>query len=258
MSKQTINVTLSVFLLAFIVVFGAGCGPCRTATGVAPLLAPQYFTVQTLGYSNQNRPIDLFTAGNGPETIFIFSAIHGNEQAGMTLVYELMERLRERGELLVGRRLIIIPVANPDGVVRNSRGNANGIDLNRNFPAANRENSEVFGFSALSEPESKLLHDLIHRTRPMRIVSLHQPLKCIDYDGPAGDLSAHIAAYCSLPAKKLGARPGSFGAYAGETLGIPIITLELERADDILTADQLWQRYGMAMIAAITYPNAPY
>ena len=257
MSKQTINVSLSVFF-AFIVVFGAGCGPCRRSADIAPILTPQQFTVQTLGYSNENRPIDLFTAGNGPDTIFIFSAIHGNEQAGMTLAFELMERLRERSELLKGRQCIIIPIANPDGVVRNTRGNANRIDLNRNFPAANRENSEVFGFIALSEPESKLLHDLIHRTRPSRIVSLHQPLKCIDYDGPAKDLAAHMGAYCALPVKKLGARPGSFGAYAGETMGIPIITLELERADDMLTADQLWQRYGMAMIAAITYPNAPY
>ena len=236
----------------------AGCAPAKRSPAVAPIITPQFFNVQTLGYSIENRPIDLYLAGSGYETIFIFATIHGDEQAGIPLTHRLMERLRHRQDLLEMYRILIIPVANPDGVVRNSRGNANGIDLNRNFPATNRENSAVFGYYALSEPESKILYDLIQKYRPIRIVSIHQPLKCIDYDGPAEELARHMAAYCPLPVKKLGARPGSFGAYAGEKLGIPIITLELERADDYLTTDQLWQRYGAALLAAITYPQQPY
>lgn len=258
MKKQTTRISLSLLAPLLFSLFAGGCGPGKRSPGAAPILTPQHFTVQTLGYSVEKRPIDLYMAGSGPEVIFIFSAIHGNEQTGTPLVHTLMERLRQRDDLLEGRQFLIIPVANPDGVMRNHRENANGIDLNRNFPAANRENSEIFGYLALSEPESKLLYDLIHRNRPIRIVSIHQPLKCIDYDGPAEELATLMGAYCSLPVKKLGARPGSFGAYAGETLGIPIITLELERADDYLSAEQLWERYGMALMATITFPNSPY
>ncbi len=242
-------------------VFGValtGCAPVERTGAVGPIATPQHFTVQTVGYSVENRPIDLYIAGNGPETIFIFSTIHGDEQAGIPLSYRLMDRLRHRRDLMENRTLLIMPNANPDGVVRNTRGNANGVDLNRNFPADNRENSTAFGYYGLSEPESRILYDLIHKYRPVRIVSLHQPLKCIDYDGPAEELAHHMAAYCHLPVRKLGARPGSFGSFAGEKLGIPVITLELERADDDLTTEQLWQRYGAAMLAAISYPNHPF
>ncbi len=250
----------AVYLCAAVVVGAAlaGCAPVARTGAVGPIATPQHFTVQTVGYSVENRPIDLYIAGNGPETVFIFSTIHGDEQAGIPLSYRLMDRLRGRRDLMQNRTLLIMPNANPDGVVRNTRGNANGVDLNRNFPAENRENSAAFGYYGLSEPESRILYDLIHKYRPVRIVSIHQPLKCIDYDGPAEQLAHHMGAYCHLPVRKLGARPGSFGSFAGEKLGIPVITLELERADDDLTTEQLWQRYGAAMLAAISYPNHPF
>lgn len=235
-----------------------GCASGKRPSSVELIKTPKLFTVQTLGYSNDKRPIDLYLAGNGPETILILSAIHGDEQAGTPLAYKLLETLRQREDILASRRLLVIPVANPDGVARNTRGNAYGIDLNRNFQAANRENSVTYGFLPLSEPESKILYQLLDTYKPNRIVSIHQPLNCIDYDGPAEALANQMAAYCPLPVTKLGARPGSFGAYAGETLAIPIVTMELERSDDNLDADQLWQKYGMSLMAAVMYPQAPY
>ena len=258
MQKTTVKQTFYVLIGMIACSLPSGCARVERTTAVGPIATPQTFSVQTLGFSVERRPIDLYRAGSGYETIFIFAAIHGNEQAGIPLCYRLMERLRHRRDLLDKYRILIIPNANPDGVVRNSRSNANGIDLNRNFPAANRQNSAVFGYYALSEPESRILYDLINQHKPIRIVSIHQPLQCIDYDGPAESLARHIAAYCHLPVNKLGARPGSFGAFAGEKLGIATITMELERADDRLTADQLWQRYGPALMAAIAYPEPPY
>jgi len=258
MKKQALHITRWILASAFFPLLQSGCAPAKRLPAAASILTPQHFTVKTLGYSIENRPIDLYLAGTGSETIFIFSGIHGNEQAGISLVYRLMDRLHQQSELLEGRKVLIIPTANPDGVTRNTRGNARGIDLNRNFAADNRENSAIYGQFALSEPESTLLYDLLETYRPNRIVSLHQPLNCIDYDGPAEKLAYHMAAYCTLPVNKLGARPGSFGAYAGEALSIPIITMELLRSDDLLNADELWQKYGMALMASITYPNSPY
>lgn len=258
MKKQTLHLSLLVLASAFFPLTQSGCTPAKQLPAAASILTPQHFTVTTLGYSVEKRPIELYLAGGGPDTIFIFSGIHGNEQAGISLVHRLMDRLHQQSELLEGRKVLIIPIANPDGVARNTRGNARGIDLNRNFAADNRENSAIYGQFALSEPESTLLYDLLETYHPSRIVSIHQPLNCIDYDGPAERLAYHMAAYCPLPVKKLGARPGSFGAYAGETLSIPIITMELLRSDDRLNADELWLKYGMALMASITYPDAPY
>lgn len=253
MKKNILNI---VFLSTFFAALALS--GCQKQTRYNVFTAPPIFSVQTVGYSVEHRPIELYTAGHGEQTIFIFAGIHGNEQAGIGLTHRLMERIQQRPKLLEGRTILIIPNTNPDGVVKNIRGNANHIDLNRNFPAENRINSYPYGYDALSEPESKILYDLINQQRPTRIISLHQPLVCIDHDGPGEELAHFMSSYCPLPVKKLGARPGSFGAYAGETLGIPIITLELERSDDDLTIDQLWQKYGVCMIASITYPELPY
>ena len=68
-------------------------------------------------------------------------------------------------------------------------------------------------------------------------------------------MAARIAGYCKLPVKKLGARPGSLGSYTGEELGIPTITMELPKAASKLSKQALWDRYGPAVLAAITYPQ---
>jgi len=206
------------------------------------------------GESIEKRPITYTVLGQGPDVIFILAAIHGNENAGTPIVNRLERYLQQNPELLKGRKVLLLPVANPDGVARNNRYNARGIDLNRNFPASNRINSYRFGYSALSEPEARAIALLIQQYAPDRIVSIHQPLACIDYDGPSRALAARMAEHCNLPLKKVGAKPGSLGSYAGITLDIPIITLELPRAADKLNQEHLWQQYGPALTAVITYP----
>ena len=225
----------------------------------APVIQhPQLASAQILGYSVQNRPIELITIGTGEEKVLIIATIHGNEDAGTPLVYRLIDKLRDRPSVLAGRTVLIVPVANPDGRALRTRFNASGIDLNRNFPASNRINNEVHGQQGLTEPESAILYDLVLTYRPARIVSIHQPLYCLDYDGPGEDIARHMGQYCSLPVKKLGSRPGSMGSFAGVEQNIPIITMELAKEDNELTTAQLWTQYGRALLAVITYPESPY
>ncbi len=225
----------------------------------APTLQhPQLTSAHILGHSVQQRPIELITIGTGEEKVMIIATIHGNEDAGTPLVYKLLDKLRARPDFLAGRTVLIVPLANPDGYALRTRFNASGIDLNRNFPASNRINNEVHGQQGLTEPESRILYDLVLAYQPMRIVSIHQPLYCLDYDGPGEDIARHMGRYCSLPVKKLGSRPGSMGSFVGIEQNIPIITMELAKEDSALTAAQLWDTYGRALLAAITYPEQPY
>jgi len=212
-------------------------------------------THHIVGKSVQNRPIMCTVAGQGEDTIFILATIHGNESAGTPLVRRLADYLQQHADLLQGRKVVLLPVANPDGMANNSRYNANGVDLNRNFAAANRRNNTQNGYTALSEPEAGTIASLIRQHAPDRIVSIHQPSACVDYDGPAWALANHMAQHCDLPVRKLGAQSGSLGSYAGLTLHIPIITLELPGNADSLNEDSLWQRYGPALVAAVVYPN---
>ncbi len=208
-----------------------------------------------VGTSVQRLPILSFVLGQGSDVTFILATIHGDEPAGTSLVRRLGKYLQQQPHLMAGRTVVLLAVANPDGMAHSSRFNANGVDLNRNFPASNRLNNKQSGATALSEPEARLVKQLIEQYSPDRIVSIHQPLACIDYDGPGTTLAVRMAQYCNLRVKRLGAKPGSLGSYAGVDLDIPIITFELRQNDSKLDSDTLWRRYGKALVAAIVYPD---
>ncbi len=246
-SKKNLLVTL---LLS--VVF---LGGCYNDVSYTPAGAEfQYYPLRNkeiIGYSVQGRPIEMFKLGEGREIVLIIATIHGNEPAGLPLVEELIEYLKTDTSRLYGKQLLIVPVANPDGYAAGTRFNVNGIDLNRNFPAGNRVDNSRNGNGGLGEPESRALYNMISLYRPVRIVSIHQPLACIDYDGPADWLAEAMARECDLPVKKLGSRPGSLGSWAGVEMQIPIVTLELLRSDSNLGRAELWNKYGQALLAIL-------
>jgi protein MpaA len=221
-----------------------------------PVLSIQRYLA---GYSAENRPIEYLLMGDGDGLTFILAAIHGNETGGIHLINYLLRYIQTYPVVLKNRKLLVVPVANPDGVANNTRHNARGIDLNRNFMALNRINSVSFGDAALSEPESRILHQLIWDYFPERIISIHEGdnMECIDYDGPAEMLANRMAEYCGLFVRKLGARPGSLGSYMGESLKIPTITFELPLGSGSLHPSELWILYGRALLASVLFPDFP-
>ena len=216
---------------------------------------------RTLARSVQGRPIECIALGDGSDVVLIMATIHGDEDAGTPLVDRLIVHLQERPELLEGRRVILMPNVNPDGMAHQSRYNARGVDLNRNFPADNYNNGGNHGKRPLSEPESAAIHALLDRERPNRIVSIHQPLNygsaCIDYDGPAEPLARAMGEHTDIPVKRIGSRPGSLGSYAGVTLQVPIITLELPKEAKGESGTSLWEKYGRMMLASVVFPEKP-
>lgn len=210
-----------------------------------------------IGKSVEGRPIScqIFgKSGGDSKTVLILASIHGNEHVGTPLVQRLSEYLREHQDILLERRVLLVAEANPDGAVHQQRRNARGIDLNRNFPANNWNDQTGHGTKPLSEPESRALFRLIAKFKPSRIVSLHQPLECIDFDGPGQALADAMASTCDLKVNRVGALDGSLGSYAGVKLGIPIVTVEFDATVSALPTEELWSRYGNTLVTAIRYP----
>jgi len=232
----------------------ANPSPVRPPTPDIPVVE---IVEQTVGQSVKGRPIVCRTLGSGNYVVLMMASIHGNEAAGTPLLNDLTDHVKAHPAILDGVTLVLMPEVNPDGVASNKRYNTRGVDLNRNFPARNRQNSSRYGMNALSEPEALAIYQVLNNTIPNHIVTLHQPLQCVDYDGPAKQLAQTMSEFCPLPVKKLGSRPGSLGSYAGVTLGIPTVTFELPRNAATQSPELLWRFYGEALVQAVRHRHQP-
>jgi predicted deacylase len=216
-------------------------------------------TVRTarLGYSLKGVPLMLHIYGNGPDTVFIFGGIHGSEPTSATLAAQFARYLEAHPEEWAGRTIAVLAETNPDGLACGSRQNANGVDLNRNFPATNwrraRGRSPRHGNAPASEPETRAVMLAVERLNPDRIISIHSIARgkhCNNFDGPAEELAHAMAARNRYPATPTMGypTPGSFGNWAGIDRGIPTITLELPRDAD---PDTCWRENREALLAFI-------
>ena len=86
-----------------------------------------------------------------PEFKYI-SSMHGDEITGRELTVSLIEEIAtkygsdsEITELVNNSELYIMPSMNPDGSERKQRANANGYDLNRNFPELSENGTNLSG-----------------------------------------------------------------------------------------------------------------
>lgn len=164
---------------------------------------------------------------DGKGKTLIIGVFHGDEPQGKYLIDEYLKKNNAEG-------LLFIPCLNPDGLQLGKRTNANGVDLNRNFPTKNwelTEKNEFFGgMRAGSEIETQFLTDTISEFKPELILTLHAPYKVVNYDGPAKEISEKISQIINYPVEaSIGyPTPGSFGTYAGIENAIPTITLELD------------------------------
>lgn len=188
-------------------------------------------------YSENNNEIDLVSIRGivGNKTILIIGVFHGEEPQGKFLIDEYLSTSAENKN-----NLLFIPCLNPDGMAINKRQNANGIDLNRNFPTKNwakvDKTSEYYGGENFaSEIETKFVMETLAEFSPDIILTLHAPYKVVNYDGLAKEIADEISKIIGYTTSNdIGyPTPGSFGNYAGVERNIPTITLELDEEVDV-------------------------
>jgi protein MpaA len=181
------------------------------------------------GTSVQGRPIAVVERGEAqaPVRILVVGSIHGNEPAGIAIVRRL-----ERVRVPAGVRLILIPELNPDGTAAGTRGNAHGVDLNRQFPwdwARSARGVFYSGRRPLTEPESRFAARLIRAVRPTVSIWYHQHLTLVVRE-PRGNLrlERRYAERVGLPLKWLGRFHGSVAAWENATFpGTAAFVVEL-------------------------------
>ncbi|MDA0375321.1 MAG: M14 family zinc carboxypeptidase [Planctomycetota bacterium] len=213
---------------------------------------------QEIGRSVEGRPIRLRTIGSGARRVLWVGGIHGNEVEWVIATEELPAAFAGVRGLSDRVTLTIVEDVNPDGRAARSRGNAHGIDLNRNYPARNFAASPTNGDEPLCEPESRVLHDLIVRLDPHVVIVAHSwgrradgPPCFINFDGPAEHLArrfGELSGYAVVPSENIHGTPGSLGSFVGIDRRTPILTLEYERGR---SPDRCWSETREAILAVI-------
>lgn len=191
------------------------------------------------GASCEGVGLTVWLPHDGETRVLVLAAMHGDEPETTVVLSEALRAIRPES-----LRNAAVLCGNPDGLLRGTRGNARGVDLNRNFPSANWSPEPVPyksrkdgprdidlgpGEQPASEPETAALIALIDRLRPRAVISLHAALACVDGAGDS-PLARWLAEASGLPLEPVGyPTPGSFGSWAGER-GIDVVTYELEAA----------------------------
>jgi murein peptide amidase A len=203
-----------------------------TGTAQAKPTDPTVVRRQLLGESVRGRAIRMIEVGDPDEArkVLIVGCIHGDEPQGIRIAQALTLTRPSNADMW------IVPTLNPDGVVADTRQNARGVDLNRNFPWHwKRLGSPGYryysGPRALSEPESRLAVRLILRVRPMLSIWFHQPYGIVDESGGDVNIERRFGGLVGLPLVRLPRFPGSVTSWENHVLpGSTAFVVELRAA----------------------------
>ena len=127
-------------------------------------------SLEVIGTTVRGLPLHLVTLGStrgtkDPSALFLGSQ-HGNEPAGRETVLALLRDLAFTTDPVLLRQLreqtfLMVPSANPDGRMANTRENGAGVDVNRDH-------------LALTQPESRAVAAVLRDLRPDLCLDLHE------------------------------------------------------------------------------------
>lgn len=204
--------------------------------------------VFSIGTSVQGRSITAYRFGTGATKILVVGGMHGDEKSSVRTLTSFVDDLEQNyTSIPADKTVIVIPNSNPDGFNASTRTNANGVDLNRNFPTFDWASGvymprNVFlemggGATPLSEPESSVLASYTRNLSPRVVLTFHATGRAV-FANDAGDSKtiadlyaekSGFTSYSDADASSFFSYPttGEYEDWIRDKLNLPALLVEL-------------------------------
>ncbi len=154
---------------------------------------PKMAEVLPCGRTTRNHPLEFLWVGNRKNTVMYIGAVHPGESGPEIFLSAVRRILESRPELLEKTGVAILPAVSADlredeveGCPHYLRTNANGIDINRNFPSEWDIVSDAYGLHTdffldsvyrgekpCSETETQAVMSMFAQVKPRLVFSGH-------------------------------------------------------------------------------------
>ena len=206
------------------------------------------FDLLTSGLSFENQAIEIFKSEvKSPKHLYLIAGLHGDSVESIYVLEKLFLWLNHE-HTMEDLPLIVIPILNVDGYIRQTHANARGVDLNTNFPT-NVPSEFTKSDKFLSEPETLFLSETFKKYRPGLIINfMTHTYPVITFEGEAQTFANFISKLNSYPTKteKIFDR-GTLCHYGWHYFHSPVVNISFPRLNDQLSLQAIWDHNEVSL-----------